>query len=249
DPWEEFMNRKTSSIDRRTAIKTGAAAIAVVAAAGTLAKPNIARAQAEGPIKVPPLPYKDDALVPVISANTIGVHYGKHHAGYAPPTTPAPAAPAKDYAALSLEDIVKTSRANPNRAAVFNAAAQVWNHTFYWDGMKPGGGGEPPAGKLKDEIGKAWGDFAKFKAAFAQATIGQFASGWGWLAWDEKEKKLVIQATSNAETPLGRGFNPILTIDVWEHAYYLDYQNRRPDYVNAVIDKLINWEFAEKNLG
>lgn len=243
------MKRNEKSIDRRTAMKTGAAALAVVAAAGTLARPNIARAQGDGPIKVPALPYADDALAPVISANTLGFHYGKHHLGYATALNTALAGPAKDYAALSLEDIVKTSRANPNRAGVFNAAAQVWNHTFYWSGMKPGGGGEPPAGKLKDEIGKAFGDFAKFKEAFARATIGQFASGWGWLAWDEKEKKLVIQATSNAETPLGRGMKPILTIDVWEHAYYLDYQNRRADYVNAVIDKLVNWEFAEKNLG
>ena len=242
------MKRNSSSIDRRTAIKTGAAAVAVVAAAATLARPNIARAQGEGPIKVPALPYADDALAPVISANTIGFHYGKHHMAYAAALNAALAGPAKDYAALSLDDIVKTSRANPNRAAVFNSAAQVWNHTFYWNSMKPGGGGEP-TGKLKDEIGKAFGDFAKFKEAFARATIGQFASGWGWLAWDEKAKKLVIQATSNAETPFGRGFKPILTIDVWEHAYYLDYQNRRADYVNAVIDKLVNWEFAEKNLG
>jgi Fe-Mn family superoxide dismutase len=243
------MNGKTSSIDRRTAIKAGAAAVAVAAGAATLAKPYIARAQVEGPIKVPALPYKDDALAPVISANTIGFHYGKHHMGYAAALNAALAGPAKDYATLSLEDIIKTSRANPNRAAVFNAAAQVWNHSFYWNSMKPGGGGEPPAGKLKDEIGKAFGDFGKFREAFARATVGQFASGWGWLAWDEKAKTLVIQATSNAETPLHRGFKPILTIDVWEHAYYLDYQNRRPDYVNAVIDKLINWEFAEKNMG
>jgi Fe-Mn family superoxide dismutase len=242
------MKRKSNAIDRRTAMKTGVAAVAVVAAAGTLARPYIARAQGEGPIKVLALPYADDALAPVISANTIGFHYGKHHIGYATALNAALAGPAKDYAALSLEDIVKTARANPNRAGVFNAAAQVWNHTFYWNSMKPGGGGEP-TGKLKDEIGKAFGDFAKFKEAFARATIGQFASGWGWLAWDEKAKKLVVQATSNAETPLHRGFKPILTIDVWEHAYYLDYQNRRADYVNAVIDKLVNWEFAEKNLG
>ncbi len=234
-------------IDRRTAIKTGAAAVAAVA--GTLAAPHIASAQGEGPIKVPALPYADDALAPVISANTIGFHYGKHHMGYATALNAALAGAAKDYAALSLEDIVKTARANPNRTAVFNAAAQVWNHSFYWNSLKPGGGGEPPAGKLKDEIGKAFGDFAKFKEAFARATTGQFGSGWGWLAWDEKEKKLAIQATSNAETPLGRGFKPILTIDVWEHAYYLDYQNRRADYVNAVLDKLVNWEFAEKSLG
>lgn len=242
------MSKDSGSVDRRTAIKTGAAAAAVVAAAGTLAAPNVVRAQGEGPIKVPPLPYADDALAPVISANTIGFHYGKHHVGYATALNAALAGPAKDLAALSLDDIIKTTRANPNRAAVFNSAAQVWNHTFYWNSMKPGGGGEP-SGKLKDEIGKAFGDFAKFKEAFARATIGQFASGWGWLAWDEKDKKLVILATSNAETPLGRGMKPILTIDVWEHAYYLDYQNRRADYVNAVIDKLVNWEFAAKNLG
>lgn len=242
------MTETPRLIDRRTAIKTGAAAAAVLAGAATLARPYIARAQGEGPIKVPPLPYPDDALAPVISANTIGFHYGKHHIGYATALNTALAGPAKDLAALPLEEIVKTSRANPNRAAVFNAAAQVWNHTFYWSSMKPGGGGEP-TGKLKDEIGKAWGDFAKFKEAFARATIGQFASGWGWLSWDEKAKKLVIETTSNAETPLHRGNKPLLTIDVWEHAYYLDYQNRRADYVNAVIDKLINWEFAAKNLG
>ncbi|MGH7005438.1 MAG: superoxide dismutase [Alphaproteobacteria bacterium] len=242
------MHARSTSIGRRAVIKTGAAALAAVAA-GRLAMPHVARAQAEGPIKVPPLPYKDDALVPVISANTIGFHYGKHHIGYATTLNAALAGPAKDYAALSLEDIIKTSRANPNRAGVFNAAAQVWNHDFYWSSMKPGGGGEPAAGKLKDEINKAFGDFAKFKEAFARAAIGQFGSGWGWLSWDEKAKKLLIEATSNAETPLFRGNKPILTIDVWEHAYYLDYQNRRADYVNAVIDKLINWEFAEKNLG
>jgi superoxide dismutase, Fe-Mn family len=242
------MQSGSSKIDRRTAIKTGAAALAVAAAAGTFAKPHIARAQAEGPIKVPPLPYPDDALAPVISANTIGFHYGKHHLGYATTLNTALAGPAKDYAALSLEDIIKTSRANPNRAGIFNAAAQIWNHDFYWRSMKPGGGGEPP-GKLKDEIDKAFGDFAKFKEALARVTISQFASGWGWLTWNPKDKKLVIESTSNAETPLHRGNTPILTIDVWEHAYYLDYQDRRADYVNAVIDKLINWEFAEKNLG
>jgi Fe-Mn family superoxide dismutase len=241
------MKPKSSRIDRRTALKVGAAA-AVVLAAGTLARPYVARAQAEGPIKLPDLPYKDDALAPVISAQTMGFHYGKHHAGYVTNLNTLLAGPAKDLAALPLEEIIKTSRANPNRAAVFNNAAQVWNHTFYWNSMKPGGGGEP-GGKLKDEIGKAFGDFAKFKEELARRTTAQFASGWGWLAWDEKDKKLVIETTSNAETPLGRGANPLLTIDVWEHAYYLDYQNRRADYVNAVIDKLVNWEFAEKNLG
>ena len=143
-----------ATIGRRTIIKTGAAVLGA-AAAGVLAAPYVARAQAEGPIKVPALPYADDALAPVISSNTIGFHYGKHHIGYATALNAALAGPAKDYAALSLEDIIKTSRANPNRAGVFNAAAQVWNHTFYWNSMKPGGGGEPPAGKLKDAIAKA----------------------------------------------------------------------------------------------
>src|SRR5262249_26892081 len=138
----KHMQPRTHSIDRRTAIKTGAAAVAVAAAAGSLAKPYVARAQGEGPIKVPPLPYNDDALAPVISANTIGFHYGKHHMAYAAALNTALAGPAKDYASLSLEDIIKTSRANPNRTAVFNNAAQVWNHTFYWNSMKPGGGGE-----------------------------------------------------------------------------------------------------------
>ena len=243
------MQDRSKRIDRRAALKTGAAALVTLAAATTLARPYVARAQAAGPITVPPLPYKDDALAPVISANTVGFHYGKHHAGYATALNAALAGPAKDYADLPLEDIIKSSRANPNRAGVFNAAAQVWNHNFYWNSLKPSGGGEPPAGKLKDAIVAAFGDFAKFKEALARVTVGQFASGWGWLSWDEKAKKLVLEATSNAETPLHRGNKPILTIDVWEHAYYLDYQNRRADYVNAVIDKLLNWEFAEKNLG
>ncbi|MCW5770880.1 MAG: superoxide dismutase, partial [Rhodospirillaceae bacterium] len=167
---------RTPGLHRRTLLKAGGAALVTA-----FATPYIVRAQAEGPIKLPPLPYKDDALAPVVSANTLGFHYGKHHAAYVANLNRLLAGAAKDLAGLPLEEIVKTSRANPNRGAVFNNAAQAWNHTFYWNSLKPGGGGEPPAGKLKDEIGKAFGDYEKFKQAFAGAATRQFGSGWAWL--------------------------------------------------------------------
>lgn len=243
------MQPSPTRIDRRTLLKTGAAAMAVAAIAAPLVWPRFAWAQGAGPIAVPPLPYAESALAPVISANTVGFHYGKHHIGYATTLNAALAGPAKDLAGLPLDAIVKATRGNPARASVFNAAAQVWNHDFYWRSLKPKGGGAPPAGKLRDAINAAFGDFATFKQALARAATAQFASGWAWLVWDGAAKKLAIQTTSNAETPLHRGPTPLLTIDVWEHAYYLDYQNRRADYVAAVIDKLLNWDFAEKNLG
>lgn len=197
------------------------------------------------PFTMKPLPYADDALSPVINAGTIGFHYGKHHTTYLNNLNNLLANdPLKDK---SLAEVVKAVAGKPDKAGVFNNAAQVWNHDFYWDSMRPNGGGKP-TGKIADLIKDSFGDYDKFKADFAAACVGQFGSGWAWLCLEGG--KLTIRKTPNAETPMTvDGVKPLLTIDVWEHAYYLDWQNRRPDYANAVIDKLLNWEFAEKNLG
>ncbi|MFC3674267.1 superoxide dismutase [Ferrovibrio xuzhouensis] len=197
------------------------------------------------PFTMKPLPYADDALSPVINAGTIGFHYGKHHTTYLNNLNNLLANdPLKDK---SLAEVVKAVAGKPDKAGVFNNAAQVWNHDFYWDSLRPNGGGKP-TGKIADLIKDSFGDYDKFKADFAAACVGQFGSGWAWLCLEGG--KLTIRKTPNAETPMTvDGVKPLLTIDVWEHAYYLDWQNRRPDYANAVIDKLLNWEFAEKNLG
>jgi len=205
--------------------------------------PTVVSAQAQGPFKLPPLPYAEDALSPVISARTISFHYGKHHRAYVDnlnglvKNTP--------YEKMSLEEVVKASAAAPGQAAVFNNAAQVWNHTFYWNGMKPGGGGKP-TGEIGKRIEKDFGGYENFRKELVGAAVGQFGSGWAWLATDGKSLKVV--KTPNAENPITQGLKPLLTIDVWEHAYYLDYQNRRKDFVEASLDKLVNWAFAEKNL-
>lgn len=199
------------------------------------------------PFTMKPLPYAEDALSPVINAQTIGFHYGKHHTTYLNTLNKLiEADPLKDR---SLDEIVKAT-AGSNEAAkktIFNNAAQVWNHDFYWRCLKPGGGGRP-GGRIGEMIKDSFGDYDKFKSDFAQTCITQFGSGWGWLCLEGG--KLTLRKTANAENPLHMdGVKALLTIDVWEHAYYLDYQNRRPDHVNAVIDKLLNWEFAEQNLG
>jgi len=197
------------------------------------------------PFTMKSLPYADDALSPVINAGTIGFHYGKHHTTYLNNLNNLLANdPLKDK---SLVDVVKAVAGKADKAAIFNNAAQVWNHDFYWDSLRPNGGGKP-TGKIADLIKDSFGDYDKFKADFAAACVGQFGSGWAWLCLEGG--KLTIRKTPNAETPLTvDGVKPLLTIDVWEHAYYLDWQNRRPDYANAVIDKLLNWDFAARNLG
>jgi superoxide dismutase, Fe-Mn family len=199
---------------------------------------------ADGPFTLPPLPWKDDALAPHISANTISFHYGKHHAGYVDKLNKAVAGN-KKYDGLSLEKVIETSAKEPADAAVFNNAAQTWNHTFYWSSMKPKGGGEP-SGKLADRIKADFTDFTSFKKQFTEAATGLFGSGWVWLV--DQGGKLEIVKTSNADTPIARGGKPLLVIDVWEHAYYLDVQNKRPDYVAAFTDKLVDWEFAAAKL-
>jgi len=193
---------------------------------------------------LPPLPYAENALEPVISATTVSFHYGKHHRAYLDNMNRLIAG--TELADLSLEELIRAVAGKPDKVAVFNNAAQTWNHTFYWNSLRPNGGGEPPAA-LKRAILAAFGDMEKFKQEFTSAAVTQFGSGWAWLVRDGDTLKIV--KTANAETPLVSGIKPLLTIDVWEHAYYLDYQNRRADYVNAVFEKLLNWEFALANWG
>ena len=212
-----------------------------VLAFGGLLGSRPARA-ADGPFKLPPLPYAENALEPVISARTIGFHYGKHHQGYVNNLNKlVTGTPLADQ---PLEAVVKAA-ANPDQTVIFNNAAQVWNHTFYWNSLKPKGGGKP-TGALAEMIDKSFGGFEQFKAEFAKAATSQFGSGWAWLVKDGD--KLAVVKTGNADNPLVHGQKPLLTVDVWEHAYYLDYQNRRAEYVTAVLDGLINWDFAAQNL-
>jgi Fe-Mn family superoxide dismutase len=192
---------------------------------------------------LPPLPYAEAALDPVISAKTIGFHHGKHHQGYVDTLNKLIAGTA--LADLALVKLIAETAGKSDKAAIFNSAAQVWNHTFYWRSLRPNGGGEPPAA-LKQLIEASFGSVDACKKELLTAATTQFGSGWAWLVLDAGKLKVV--KTGNAETPLTTGAKPLLTIDVWEHAYYLDYQNRRADYVNAVLDKLINWGLAADNL-
>jgi Fe-Mn family superoxide dismutase len=189
-----------------------------------------------------PLPYAENALEPVITAKTLSFHYGKHHKGYVDNLNKLIAG--TEYADLSLEKIITSTAEKPERTAIFNNAAQTWNHTFYWNSLTPMGGGEPPAA-LKQKIEASFESVDACKKELASAAVSQFGSGWVWLVLDGGALKVV--KTANADIPITMGFTPLLTIDVWEHAYYLDYQNRRVDYANAVLDKLINWEFALQN--
>jgi Fe-Mn family superoxide dismutase len=189
--------------------------------------------------RVPALPYEYDALAPHIGARTVELHYEKHHKGYARKLNAA--LEGKPEAEKSLEQLILTTEGN-----VFNNAAQVWNHTFYWRSLGPKGGGEP-AGALKDAIVAAFRNVDEMKRQLAEAAKGQFGSGWAWLVLD-KDGRLRVAHTSDADNPLRKGHTPLLAIDVWEHAYYLDYQNRRGQYVEAVIDHLLDWSFAASNL-
>ena len=194
------------------------------------------------PFSLPPLPYADNALEPLISANTLSFHYGKHHKAYVDNLNKL--VEGKDLAQLSLEDIIRKSAGDAALVGVFNNAAQIWNHTFYWNSLKPNGGGKP-TGAIAAAIDKDLGGYDKFKADFANAAVTQFGSGWAWLVSDAGVLKIV--KTGNAEVPFTKGQKPLLTIDVWEHAYYLDYQNLRAKYVETLIDKLLNWDFANAN--
>jgi Fe-Mn family superoxide dismutase len=198
---------------------------------------------AASPHVLPPLQYAENAFEPVITAKTMSFHYGKHHKGYVDNLNKLIAG--TEYASLSLEKIITSTVGQPEKAAIFNNAAQNWNHTFYWKSLTPRGGGEPPV-ELMQRIEVSFGSLEACKKELAGTAVSQFGSGWAWLVLEGDKLKVV--KTSNADVPMTMGFTPLLTIDVWEHAYYLDYQNRRVDYVNAVLDKLINWEFALQNL-
>lgn len=187
---------------------------------------------------LPELPYSKDALVPHMSVETLEYHYGKHHKTYVDNLNKM--VPGTEHEGKSLEDIIKNSS-----GGIFNNAAQVWNHTFFWNCLSPKGGGEPK-GEIAEAITKEFGSFQSFKEKFSEASIKQFGSGWGWLAQDASGK-LQILSTSNAENPMTKGLKPLLTCDVWEHAYYIDYRNRRPDFLEAFW-KLVNWEFVSANL-
>jgi len=193
---------------------------------------------------LPPLPFPDNSLEPVISANTLSFHHGKHHKAYVDNLNNL--VKGSDYESAPLERIIAETAGKADKVGIFNNAAQVWNHTFYWNCLRGNGGGKP-SGRIAQMIDSDLGGYEQFKKDFAQAAVTQFGSGWAWLVVEGGKLKLV--KTANADNPLTKGQTPLLTIDVWEHAYYLDYQNRRPDHVNAVIDKLLNWSFAEQNLG
>ena len=193
---------------------------------------------------LPPLPYAENALEPVISARTIGFHYGKHHQAYLDNLNKLVAG--TKFADLSLEQIIARSAGQPESSAVFNNAAQAWNHAFYWQSMTPSGGGHPPA-ELRQRIEASFGSVDGCRTELARAAVSQFGSGWAWLVLDGDRIRVV--GTANADVPLTQSLKPLLVIDVWEHAYYLDHQNRRADYVQAVLDRLINWEFALQNAG
>lgn len=192
---------------------------------------------------LPDLPYAANALEPYMSANTFSFHHDKHHAAYVNNLNNL--IKDTDLADKSLEEIVKATFKDPGKVGVFNNAAQVWNHTFFWHSMKPGGGGTP-SGALADKINADFGSFDKFKEEFKNAAATQFGSGWAWLALDNGTLK--VTKTPNAENPLAHGQTALLTLDVWEHAYYLDYQNKRPDFISTFLDHLVNWDFVAENL-
>lgn len=186
---------------------------------------------------LPPLPYEMNALEPYISQNTMEYHYGKHHRTYVDNLNKL----IKDTEFAenqSLESIIISTVDKPAYTAIFNNAAQAWNHDFFWKSMKPNGGGRPQGEMLK-KIERDFGSYDNFRQEFKNAAIGQFGSGWAWLV--EKDGNLMVMKTANADTPLAHGLKPIITVDVWEHAYYLDYQNRRADFVDAYLDHLVNW--------
>ncbi|MEA3139425.1 MAG: superoxide dismutase, Fe-Mn family [Gammaproteobacteria bacterium] len=196
------------------------------------------------PIALPPLPFDQGALAPVISANTLSFHYGKHHKNYV--DTLNKLIVGTEFADMPLENIVRATAGQTDHTEIFNNAAQAWNHTFYWMSLTPKGGRAPPA-ELKRMMEASFGGVEQCKKELSKAAVSEFGSGWAWLVQDGE--KLKVLKTPDAKNPLTEGSKPLLTIDVWEHAYYLDYQNRRVDYVNALLEKLANWDFAAENLG
>ncbi len=199
--------------------------------------------QSSSPFTLPDLPYAANALEPVISANAFSFHHGKHHKAYVDKANELVAG--TEYASMSLEEVIKKTAGDSSKGVLFNNVAQIWNHTFFWNSMKPNGGGLP-TGAIAKKIDEDFGSFDKFKEEFKNAGMTQFGSGWVWLVLENG--KLKVTKTPNADLPMAHGQVAILTCDVWEHAYYIDFQNRRPDFLTAFLEKLVNWDFANKNL-
>jgi superoxide dismutase, Fe-Mn family len=191
------------------------------------------------PFELPPLPYAQDALAPHISAETLEYHHGKHHQTYV--TNLNKLVEGTEFADASLDDVIMKSD-----GGLFNNSAQVWNHTFYWNCMAPNGGGAP-GGAVADAINSAFGSYDDFRAKFAEAATTQFGSGWAWLV--DSGSGLEVMKTANADLPMKHGAKALLTIDVWEHAYYIDFRNARPNYINTFLDHLVNWDFVAQNMG
>ncbi len=228
-------------MDRRTFVSSLISGC-VIAKTGIFALYGDSIANAAPGIALPPLPYKEDALEPYISKKTIEFHYGKHYKAYVDNTNELAGGPA--LAGLSLEEIISRTAGSADRISIFNNAAQAWNHGFYWKSMQPGG--RKPDERLTKMINDSFHSYDDLMKELQSAAVTQFGSGWAWLVLDQG--KLKVTKTSNADNPLVHGQVPLLTVDVWEHAYYLDYQNRRADYVKAVLGNLLNWEFAAANL-
>ena len=238
---------RSNKISRRDFVTSSMAAVGTMAVMeSAIAQERSAQmAQTQsGSFILPTLPYEQNALEPVISANTLSFHYGKHHQAYLNKLNELVAV--TELAKLPLEAVITKTAGQADKAGIFNNAAQVWNHTFYWNSLSPKGGGKP-SGKIGKKIEADFGSYDNFVKQFTEAGVTQFGSGWAWLVEDGDVLKII--KTPNAENPMSQKKGAaILVLDVWEHAYYLDYQNRRNDYLKMVIEKLLNWEFAEKNL-
>ncbi len=235
----KYEKLEKSGLNRREFLGTTAKLSAVAAAGLSSLVPSETSA---APFGLPPLPFAAEALEPVISARTLSFHYDKHHRGYV--NTVNKLIENTPWAAMPLEKIIVQTADNPETSSLFNNAAQAWNHAFYWQSLRPGS--SIISATLRSKLEASFGSVEACKKQLAAAAVGQFASGWAWLVADGQTLKVIN--TPNAQTPLTQGLKPLLTIDVWEHAYYLDYQNRRADYVSGVIDTLLNWEFAAENL-
>lgn len=226
-------------IDRRSVL-IGSSTLLGVAG---LSVPSYGREETKLAASYPPLPYADNALAPVISSETVAYHYGKHHKGYYDAVLKAVAG--GEFADASLEEIIRKTAQDPSRAALFNPAGQLWSHNFYWASIRPKGGGKP-AGAIAAQIDEAFGGYDGFRKEFLGAATKLFGSGWVWLV-QGPQNKLAVVSTANADTPIAHGIKPLLTLDVWEHSYYIDWRNRRADYANAWLDQLVNWDFANQN--
>jgi Fe-Mn family superoxide dismutase len=228
------MNRRAFL---RLALSAGGVTLLSAAGLGCALKTS------RGKLSLAPLPYPSHALEPYISRQTIELHYGKHHQGYVDQANRLISGTA--LAGLPLTQVIRKAGAELPRTALFNQAAQVFNHSFYWSSMKPRGGG-PPAGRIGQAVENAFGSYRRFCEQFREAALAQFGSGWTWLA--QADGTLTIVSAPNADNPILLDQKPLLNLDVWEHAYYLDYQNRRSEYIEAYLEHLVNWEFAEANL-